>query len=267
MSMLMLVFSISPILAPLVGSGIVQFGDWRLIFWVVNFIGVFGIFMIMFFMEESHPKEARKPAEFWSIFASYWAVMKDRSFLAMTFVGAFGMSSFMVFLANSSFVYIDHYGLNPTQYSLAFSINAVSFFAMSQLNGMLSKRFGLIPLIRFGVFGFATTMISMFVVIALGFNAWPVLSLFLFVGYGFLGLVVPVTAVLALENHGANAGTASALMGTMQIVTAAGAMAISGAVFDGTPLPMVAVIATCSALGLIITLLNVKGNQAKVAAE
>ncbi|MGJ8528201.1 multidrug effflux MFS transporter [Maritalea sp.] len=267
MSLLMLVFSISPILAPLVGSGIVQFGDWRLIFWVVTIIGALGIIMIRFFLEESHPVEARISAQVGTIFVSYWRVLQDRSFLAMTFVGAFGMSSFMVFLANSSFVFIDHYGLNPTQYSLAFSVNAVSFFAVSQLNGILSKKYGLIPLIRFGVFGFALTMISMFLVMASGFNDWPVLSSFLFVGFGFLGLVVPVTAVLALDNHGANAGTASALMGTMQIVTAAGAMAVSGAVFNGTPIPMVAVIATCSAIGLIITLLNLKANRATAAAN
>ncbi|MCZ4272628.1 multidrug effflux MFS transporter [Maritalea porphyrae] len=267
MSLLMLVFSISPILAPLVGSGIVAFGDWRTIFWVVTIAGVLGFLMVLFFMEESHPEAARTSGNVKAIMASYWDVLKDKHFLAMTFVGAFGMSSFMVFLANSSFVFIDHYGLNPTQYSFAFSINAVSFFAVSQLNGILSKRYGLLPLIRFGVFGFASTMILMFVVMAIGFNAWPVMSTFLFVGYGFLGLVVPVTAVLALENHGRNAGTASAMMGTLQMTTAAIAMAVSGALFDGTALPMVGSIAACALIGLTITMVSLRQQRETAAAE
>jgi len=267
MSLLMLVFSISPILAPLVGSGIVAFGDWRTIFWVVTIGGVLGFFLVLFFLEESHPPSARISGNLRSILANYLDVLKDRHFLAMTLVGGFGMSSFMVFLSNSSFVFIEHYGLNPTQYSFAFSINAVSFFAVSQLNGYLSKRFGLLPLIRFGVFGFAATMISMFVVMAIGFNAWPVMSAFLFVGYGFLGLVVPVTAVLALENHGKNAGTASALMGTMQFTVATVAMLVSGSIFDGTALPMVGSIATCAAVGLTITLISLRTKSAPAVAE
>jgi len=258
MSLLMLVFSISPILAPLVGSAIVAFGDWRTIFWFVTIAGVLGFFMVLFFMEESHPEEARSKANLVGIVKGYWEVMKDKNFIAMVLVGAFGMSSFMVFLANSSFVFIEHYGLNPTQYSLAFSVNAVSFFAVSQLNGMMSRRFGLVPLIRFGVLGFAITMISMFLVMASGFDAWPVMSSFLFVGYGFLGLVVPVTAVLALENHGKTAGTASALMGTLQFTTAAIAMAVSGLVFNGTALPMVATIAACAAIGFTITFVTLR---------
>ncbi|MFT6658640.1 MAG: DHA1 family bicyclomycin/chloramphenicol resistance-like MFS transporter [Maritalea sp.] len=267
MSLLMLVFSISPILAPLVGSGIVAFGDWRTIFWVVTIAGILGFFLVLFFLEESHPPSARSSGNVRAIFASYMQVLKDRHFLAMTFVGAFGMASFMVFLANSSFVFIDHYGLNPTQYSFAFSINAVSFFAVSQLNGTLSRRFGLLPLIRFGVIGFSATMITMFVVMAIGFNAWPVMSSFLFVGYGFLGLVVPVTAVLALESHGKNAGTASAMMGTLQFMVAAIAMAVSGALYDGTALPMVASIAVSALIGLTITMFSLRQKREPAAAE
>jgi len=81
----------------------------------------------------------------------------------------------------------------------------------------------------------------------------PVLASFLFVGYGFLGLVIPTTSVLALEEHGAIAGTASALMGTLHFVTAAVAMVIASLFFDGTALPMVAGIAICAAAAFIVT--------------
>ena len=68
--------------------------------------------------------------------------------------------------------------------------------------------------------------------------------------------MIPTTAVLAMEEHGAIAGTASALLGTLQFATGAVAMAIAGLFFDGTPLPMVAGIAACAVIALVLTQLT-----------
>jgi DHA1 family bicyclomycin/chloramphenicol resistance-like MFS transporter len=76
-----------------------------------------------------------------------------------------------------------------------------------------------------------------------GVDALEVLLAMLFVGFGFLGMVVPTTAVLALDGHGPIAGTASALMGTLQFLTGAVVMATVGTWVDGTALPMVVGIA------------------------
>ena len=75
----------------------------------------------------------------------------------------------------------------------------------------------------------------------------------LFVGYGLLGLVIPTTSVLAMEEHGEIAGTASALMGTLHMVTGVAAMTVSGFFANGLPLPMVTGIAACAAIALLLT--------------
>lgn len=80
---------------------------------------------------------------------------------------------------------IDHYGLTPTQYALAFSVNAVSFFAASQLNGVLGARFGLRRVVKMAVTGFAVSMVALLAVILLGYQSLYVMAAFLFVGYGF----------------------------------------------------------------------------------
>ena len=67
-------------------------------------------------------------------------LLRDRRFLGLTFIGGLGMSSFFAFLASSSFVYIDHFGLTPTQYSLAFSVNAVGFIGASQFAARARRR-------------------------------------------------------------------------------------------------------------------------------
>jgi DHA1 family bicyclomycin/chloramphenicol resistance-like MFS transporter len=164
-------------------------------------------------------------------------------------------------------VLIQHYGLTPTQYSFAFSINAVSFFAVSQATGWLGERFGLVRVMRIAVSAYALAMVVMAVVMAAGFNQLPVLATFLFIGYGFLGLVIPTSAVLALEDHGEIAGTASSLMGTLHFVIAAVAMVISSVFFDGTAVPMAAGIALCAFSAFALTQLTIGRRAAVAAAE
>jgi DHA1 family bicyclomycin/chloramphenicol resistance-like MFS transporter len=265
MSLLMLVFSVSPILAPLTGSIALQFGDWRTVFWIITGAGVLGLGLIAFFLPETRPASARLESSVGSALRGYGMLLTDRKFLGLSFIGAFGMSSFMAYLANSSFILIDHYGLSPTVYSFMFSINAVSFIGVSQLTGVLTKRFGLNRVVRTAVVGFVVTMLALATVFALGIDYLPVLAAMLFVGYGFLGLIIPTTAVLAMDEHGEIAGTASALMGTLQLVTAAVVMGIVGAFFDGTAKPMVFGIAACAVIAFALTQITLRSPEPQAA--
>ncbi len=269
MSLLMLVFSISPILAPLTGSVIIATLGWRAVFWSVTVAAVFGLFLLATALKETRPVEERKGSSLRTALAGYRFLLGDRKFMGLTFIGGFGISSFFVYLSNSSFVLIDHYGLSPTLYSVFFSMNAVAFFTMSQLTGRLTERYGLRRVVRVAVVSYATTIVAMLVVMASGLQSLWVLAAFLFVGYGFLGLVIPTTSVLAMDDHGTIAGTASALMGTLHFAIGATAMAVSGVFFDGTPLPMVTSIAVCAVLALSLTHLTLGRDQqpARAAAE
>ncbi|MHA6643115.1 multidrug effflux MFS transporter [Mesorhizobium sp. A623] len=269
MSLLMLVFSISPILAPLTGSFIIEAFGWRGVFWAVTIAAIIATVLLATSLAETRPAEARVGSSFRTALSAYRFLLGDRNFLGLTAIGGFAISSFFVYLASSSFILIDHYGLTPQIYSVFFSINAVSFFAMSQLTGMLSERFGLRRVVRVAVTGFATTMVVLFAVMASGVDSLAVLAALLFVGYGFVGLVIPTTSVLAMDDHGEIAGTASALMGTLQFAIGAVAMAVSGLFFDGTPVPMVAGIALCAVIsfGLAQATLGRVRDAAEVPAE
>lgn len=252
MSLLMLVFSVSPILAPLAGSIIIEALGWRAVFWFVTAAAFIGM-MLISTIRETRPPEQRIGSSFGGALAAYKVLMRDRTFLGLTFIGSFGIASFFIYLASSSFVLIDHYGLSPTLYSVAFSVNAVAFFAMAQLTGPLTERFGLARVVRIAVAGYAATALMLLAAMAGGAQGLEVLAVGLFVAFGFLGLVIPSTAVLAMEEHGEIAGTASALMGTLQFVTGAVAMGLSGLFFDGSPLPMVAGIAVAAVIALVLT--------------
>jgi DHA1 family bicyclomycin/chloramphenicol resistance-like MFS transporter len=267
MSLLMLVFSISPILAPLTGSAVIQFYGWRGVFWAVTIAAFIGLVLLATQLDETRSREDRVGSGLKSAMAAYALLLRDRNFMTLTFIGGLGISGFLVYLANSSFVLIEHYGLTPTQYSFAFSVNAVSFFTVSQATGWLGERFGLVRVMRLAVTAFSFVMIILAVLMAAGFDQLPVLVAFLFVGYGFLGLVIPTSAVLALEDHGEIAGTASSLMGTLHFVIAAVAMVISALFADGTALPMTVGIALCALFAFLLTQATLGRRSAVAAAE
>ncbi|ANG96181.1 Bcr/CflA family drug resistance efflux transporter [Brucella pseudogrignonensis] len=255
MSLLMLVFSISPILAPLSGSVLIDFFGWRGVFWAVLVAALVGIVLVATALKETRGAEARLESNLSSALRGYGRLLKDRYFIGLAAIGGFGIASFFVYLANSSFILIDHYGLTRSQYAVAFSVNAVSFFSVSQLNGVLGARFGLRRVMRVAVSGFAAVMLAMFAAVLMGHHSLWLIASFLFVGYGFLGLVIPTTAVLALEDHGEIAGTASALLGTLHFVIGGIAIGITGAFFDGSALPMIGGIAACAVTAFLLALI------------
>ncbi|WP_159951541.1 multidrug effflux MFS transporter [Rhizobium sp. 18065] len=258
MSRLMLVFSVSPILAPLAGSLVTTVGSWRAIFWVMVLAAGLGIVLVATLLPETRNAEARSQSSFKSAIVSYGTLLRDPHYLGLVFIASFGMSSYMIYVANSSFVLIDHYGLSPRLYSVVFSMNAISFIGASQMNGRLSRQFGLKRLIRTAVTGFALASLTLFALFQLGLGSLPLMCALLFVAYGFLGMVIPTSAVLALDGHGKIAGTASALMGTLQFVTASSVIGIASIFADGTALPMVATVAACATAVLVLATLTLR---------
>ena len=251
MSLLMLVFSISPILAPLTGSFVIQLAGWRAVFWSVTGAALLGA-IILSAVPETRPQSQRELAATVGAFASYRRLLEDRTFLGVTLVGGFGLASFFVYLSNSPFVLIEHYHLSPRLFSVLFSTNAASFFAVAQLNGWLAGRVGLRHLVRRAATGFAVVLLVLLALVLSGVDRLDALVVLLFIGYGCLGMVLPTAAVLALEHHGSIAGTASALMGTLQFAMGAAVMMLVGSFANASPLPMVSGIAACALAALVL---------------
>lgn len=265
MALIMLVFSVSPLIAPLSGSVLVEFATWHVIFWVIGGVAVLGLVLVGVFLKETRPAEERIQSSFGSVLAGYSSLLRDRSFLGLTFIGGLGMSSFFAFLATSSFVYIDHFGLKPTQYSIAFSINAIGFIGAAQFAGLLGRRFGLQRMVKWAVAGFMLMSLVLFAGTLAGIDSLPFLMTMLVLAFTCLGLVIPSTAVLALEHHGPIAGMASALLGTLQLLVGAVVIALVSAFFDGTQLPMALAIALCAVGAFVLARLTLR--QAVPAAQ
>lgn len=265
MSLLMLTVSISPILAPLTGSFVIGAFGWRGVFVILTIAAVLAFILAATQLRETRPRAQRGESSWRGAFSAYFLLPRDSEFTGLVLVGALGVSSFFVYLGSASFVLINYYGLTPKLFSLCFALNAASFFGFSQLTGTMTQRFGLPRVIRVAASGFALAMLVLAISFAAGVNSLFVLMALLFTSYGFLGLVLPTTAVLALEHHGAIAGTASALMGSLQMIIGSAIMALAGLFANGTPKPMVFGIAACAIASFLVAQLSLRRAAAPAA--
>jgi DHA1 family bicyclomycin/chloramphenicol resistance-like MFS transporter len=267
MALIMLVISVSPILAPLTGSALIVPFGWRAVFVAVTFTALLSLVLLATLQPETHPPERRSLTGVRDIAKSFGYLLTHRRFLGLTFIGGLGMASFFAFLAGSSFVYIEHFGLSPTQFSVAFALNAVGFIGSSQFAATLGQRFGMPKVVLVAVTAYAILTGTLALLTAFGVDSLPVMMVLLLFGFAAMGLVIPSTMVLALDEHGPIAGLASALGGTLQMVTGGLMIAVVGLFFDGTPLPMVATIALCAFGALMVSVMTLRWGRAHAPGD
>ncbi|MFO1140923.1 MAG: multidrug effflux MFS transporter [Amaricoccus sp.] len=266
MAMVMLVISISPMLAPLAGSGVMQLVGWRGIFGVLALLAFLSLGLTAFVLPETLAPEDRTALTPRALASGAGRLLRDPEFMGLTFTGGFAMASFFVFIASASFVYTEQFGLSPTGFSLAFAANAIGFFAASQMAASLGERFGMGRMVLVAVASFATLATLLLLLLLGGFGSLPLIIVMLFCANAFLGVVMPTTMVMALDPHPDIAGLASSLGGTLQMLTGGVMIALAGPFFDGTATPMVATIALCGLLSTTAAALTLGTLRRRAAA-
>jgi MFS transporter, DHA1 family, multidrug resistance protein len=251
MALVMLVISVSPMLAPLAGSGLIKVWDWRAIFVLLMAAGAASLLLTAFLQPETLKAEERVPIEPSTLLAGSKTLLSDPYFMGLTFIGGFGMASFFVFIASASFVYTKQYGLTPTGFSIAFAINAIGFFGASQMAAGFGERFGMARVVAGATAGFVVFVVGL-----------------LLCANACLGLVIPPVMVMALDPHGDMAGLASSLGGTLQMLAGSLMIALASPFFNGTALPMVTAIMLCAICAFTLARLVLpKSRTASQAAE
>ena len=255
MSKIMLTFSVSPMLAPLVGSALLVITGWRGIFGALLIASMVSLALLALAQPETLSKDNRRPFKMGFLLKGCGALLVDKTFMLLTFVGAFGFGSFFIFLASASYVYQRGFGLSSTQFSIAFAVNAMAFIGASQGASRATVRYGNMPVLIWASAGFALAAVGLLGLALLGLvNLWVCMA-GLALANAFLGLIVPATMVMALDDQGDKAGLASSLGGTLQML-AGGAMVVAlGPWLGASATPMIAGIAFAASVTLVLTLL------------
>jgi len=244
-SQIMLVTGIAPIIAPLVGSLLLSAFGWQAIFIsLALFAGACGAAVALWLPESLPAQHARPPLS--GALRNYLRLLRDRHFIGHTLTGGVAMAGMFAYISGSPFVLIELYGVAPEHYGWLFGLNAAGFILFGQLNARLVVRQGPVFWLRRTVLAYAAAGLLLLLVGAFQPKSLVVFMLPLFCAIALLGGIVPNTSACALAGQGANAGSASALMGSLQYVLAALAASAVGVLHNGTVVPLCAVLALCA---------------------
>ena len=141
MSRLAMIGGVAPIIAPLAGGQLLRVMSWRGLFVVLTAIGLALLLAVLAGLPESLPRARRSSAGLGTLLTSLTALTRDARFMGFALTSALSFAGFFAYLAGSSFVYQDVYGVSPAGFSVLFAANAVGMLGASELNHRLLARF------------------------------------------------------------------------------------------------------------------------------
>ncbi|USA48059.1 multidrug effflux MFS transporter [Acinetobacter sp. C26M] len=216
-SILMQVMMIVPIIAPLFGSMILQFGSWHFIFYTLAILG--GILWLWGSqaIPETLKPQYRQTLQFSVIKNSYQALCLNKSFISYTLAGGFILGGFFVYLSQSPFIFIQHYHIHNQAFSTLFAANAVGLIIFGQISILLLKRWSAQQLLVLGMCIFSgSSFILMLSVYFYDLNLWQYIVL-LGLSIWSTGFIFGNLTALTMQQSPQNlTGAASSLMGLLQ---------------------------------------------------
>jgi DHA1 family bicyclomycin/chloramphenicol resistance-like MFS transporter len=245
LSLLMLVMGLAPILAPFIGGQLLVNFGWRSVFWVLAAYAASLLAIVVLFLRESLPNERRSRQRLNMVLGTYGELALDRVFIGHVLTGALIFGGLLSYIAGSPYVFIDLFHVPPERYGLYFGTNAFGIIVGSQINRWLAGRVDPRRIVSVMVSFAMTASLILFINAWTGFGGFAGILVPLFFFIGSHGFILPNTTALAMAPYGRVAGSASALMGTVQFVLGATGGSIVGAFENGTPVPLAAVIACC----------------------
>jgi DHA1 family bicyclomycin/chloramphenicol resistance-like MFS transporter len=227
-SRLMLVMGAAPILAPTLGGIVLSWTSWRGVFVVLAAFGVAIITVGALALPETLPRDRRRNGGVRGTVRDYLRLFGDRAYLGLIVVAGLTMAAMFAYVAGSSFVFQEQYGLNEQQFGFTFGAGAAGLIAATQLNVRLLRRWTpaqiLVSALGFGAI--AGLVLLLFAATGFGGLAGVLVPLWSVIAAG--GLAIPNAPALALSRHGEAAGTAAALLGAVQFGTGALAAPLVG---------------------------------------
>lgn len=264
-SYMILILGVSPIIAPTAGSYMVTHFGWHSIFVMLTILGVLLVIAVFAGLPESKqpdPNYSLKPA---TILASFKIVLKEPQFFTYAVTGSMAAAGLFAYLAGSPYVFMKLFGTTEQQYGGIFALIAARLITSSQLNNQLLKKYSSQQIVKITLTIQALAGIILFVATAMGvLNLYGTIAL-IFVFLSCQGFNFPNSSALSMAPFTNHAGSASALLGAIQMGLGALASALVGMFTPHNAMPLTGVMATCVVTAWLLLMVSVR--KVKFAAK
>lgn len=253
LSRMAVILMLAPLMAPVLGSLVLQTLGWNMIFGLLLIYGAILAVVIHRSLPETRVVQQNRP----NALKRYWMVIRNRHAVGYLASACFGYGSLFAFITSSPSVYMGYFNLSESVYPFAFGANVFSVLVMNKINIRMLAKHSPRKLLLAGQVIQLLTGTGLLLFVTLGGDS---LNIFLFIPlvmlfFGCHGLVSANSMAGITDFFPRNSATATALMGACGFAFGAVAGSVSSLFADGTPLPMTLVMFGCALLSPIIRLL------------
>ena len=251
-SMLMLVVAVSPIIAPTLGGYITSMLGWRFVFAMLIIVDIIVIVCAYFLLPDSKKPDPNFSLRPGKILKNFSGIITHPQFYTFALTAAISASGLYAYIGGSPHVFMEIFHVTEKQYGWIFALIAMGLIGASQVNSLLLRNYTSTQLIRVALFCQCIIGITMVGLTILG---WSDLFVTIFLIFLFLctqGFVFPNASALSLAHFGHTAGSASALLGAIQMTIGACTSAFVSILQNHTALPMTGVMASCAITALSV---------------
>jgi DHA1 family bicyclomycin/chloramphenicol resistance-like MFS transporter len=256
LSLLILVLSVSPLFAPTIGGFVATTVGWAWIFVILAAFALFLIIVIGLLLPEGHQPDPEISLRPRAILNGFATIIRHPQFYTYAVGGAFAFAGLFVYVTGSPIIFLDSFHVDPRGYGLIFAALAMSFIGGSQLNIWLTRRHADRKIFRLALICQNIVMLVILVGTLGGWYGLMANIVLLMLYLPFCGMAYPNAAAIALAPFSKNIGSASALLGFLQMSIGAFASTGVGFLQASSALPIFAVMAATAVVGLVILLAN-----------
>ena len=251
-SLLILVVGLSPMLAPTIGGYVTAYYGWHTVFFILMCMGILILVASQILLPNTYLPDTSISLKPRPIITNFISIIKEPQFYTYAFAGAIAFSGLFTYVAASPILFMDIFKVDGKTYGWIFAFMSLSFISASQLNSLLLRRFKSEQMI-FGALISQSVIVILFLILSmnnfLGLYG-TIVMLFLFLSC--LGISNPNTAGLTLAPFARNAGSASALMGAIQLGLGAFVSFTVGVFVHNSIVSMVVIMTITTLLALVI---------------
>jgi MFS transporter, DHA1 family, multidrug resistance protein len=253
-SLLMLVVGASPMIAPTVGGYVTAAWGWQSVFLILMAMGVAILVAVFFWLPASYTPDRSISLMPKPILRNFWQVFREPQFYTYAFTSAIAFSGLFAYVSGSPVLFMEVFHTNEKEYGWIFAFLSVGLIGASQLNTLLLRRYRSEQIIYVALIGQVLIALTFLVVALGGWLTLPITLAFLFIFLCCIGFTNPNASALSLAPFTRNGGSASALMGALQM----GMGTLISVILSGfdvpSAIPMVMAMAGTSTIALLVLL-------------